>query len=273
MKIYLMTDMEGCAGILNHDDWVLPSGRYYDAGRRILTDETNAAIDGFFAEGATEIVVVDGHGAGGIDPLRLDSRAQLQRGYRGEPVYPFGLDRSFHAAAWVGQHAKAGTDDSHITHTGWFGTIDDAINGLSIGEYGQIALCAKELGVPSILACGEAALDAEVQAVSPGAVTVAVKRGLKKDGLDHLSAEDYGRAKLDAIHYSPAEAGRRIRAGAIEALRRLKTQPASFRYADLRPPYSRTIKLRAHGQNPPKIEHFEDAQSLIAVMNGPFKSR
>jgi len=93
MKIYLMTDMEGCAGILNHDDWVLPSGRYYDAGRRILTDETNAAIDGFFAEGATEIVVVDGHGAGGIDPLRLDSRAQLQRGYRGEPVYPFGLDR------------------------------------------------------------------------------------------------------------------------------------------------------------------------------------
>ena len=71
MKIYIMTDMEGCAGILDHDNWVLPSGRYYEAGRQILAEETNAAIEGFLAGGATEIFVLDGHGAGGIDPLRL----------------------------------------------------------------------------------------------------------------------------------------------------------------------------------------------------------
>jgi len=28
MKIYLMTDMEGVAGILTHNDWVLPSGAF-----------------------------------------------------------------------------------------------------------------------------------------------------------------------------------------------------------------------------------------------------
>jgi len=41
MKIYLMTDMEGVAGILNHDDWVLPTGRFYDQGRRLLAEEVN----------------------------------------------------------------------------------------------------------------------------------------------------------------------------------------------------------------------------------------
>ena len=71
MKIMIMTDMEGCAGILNHDDWVMPEGRYYEKGKRLLTEEVNAALAGFFEAGAGEVVVVDGHGYGGIDPELL----------------------------------------------------------------------------------------------------------------------------------------------------------------------------------------------------------
>lgn len=37
MKILIMTDMEGVAGILNHADWVVPAGRSYDKGMRLLT--------------------------------------------------------------------------------------------------------------------------------------------------------------------------------------------------------------------------------------------
>lgn len=44
MKIMIMTDMEGVAGILNHDDWVQPSGRFYEKGIRLLTGEVNAAV-------------------------------------------------------------------------------------------------------------------------------------------------------------------------------------------------------------------------------------
>lgn len=69
MKIYVMTDMEGVCGVVNHDDWVTPQGRYYAEGKRLLTMEVNAAIDGFAAAGATEIVVADGHGYGGIKQL------------------------------------------------------------------------------------------------------------------------------------------------------------------------------------------------------------
>jgi len=154
MKIYIVTDMEGCAGILNHDDWVVPSGRWYETGLKILTEETNAAIEGFFEGGASEILVLDGHGAGGINPLFLDERARLLRGPMAPGTY-FNLDKSYDALAFVGQHAKAGTPYSHITHTGWFGVIDDSINGISIGEFGLIALCGMELGIPTIFAAGE----------------------------------------------------------------------------------------------------------------------
>ena len=38
--------------------------------------EINAAVDRLFEGGATEVVVFDGHGAGGIDPELLDERLQ-----------------------------------------------------------------------------------------------------------------------------------------------------------------------------------------------------
>ncbi|NQT13076.1 MAG: M55 family metallopeptidase [Planctomycetes bacterium] len=153
MKLMIMTDMEGVAGILNHEDWVRLSSRFYDKGLRLVAGEVNAAVDGFFTGGAKEVIVYDGHGAGGIDPELLDPRAQLIRGVC-SPVFPWGLDRTFAGLAVVGQHAKAGTPFSHITHTGSFNCIDESINGVSIGEYGELALCAMELGIPTILACG-----------------------------------------------------------------------------------------------------------------------
>ena len=269
MKIMVMTDMEGCAGILNHDDWVLPEGRFYGQGRRLLTEETSAAVAGLLEGGATEVVVADGHGAGGIDPELLDERAQLLRGPT-HPVWPFGLDESYDGIGWVGQHAKAGTPYSHITHTQWFNYIDLAVNGISIGEYGQLALCAMELGVPSILACGEQAFAEEAAALTPGVVTAAVKRGLLPDGLDHLSVDEYRRAKLGAIHLSPRRARMLIRDGAARAARLLRAEPQSFRYPTLAPPYVRTARFRSAGDAPPHSARDEHPSSIIALMNMPF---
>jgi hypothetical protein len=73
MKILIMTDMEGVAGVLNHDDWVQQAGRFYSKGVSFLTEETNAAVRGFFSAGVKDVVVVDGHGAGGIDPEAIRS--------------------------------------------------------------------------------------------------------------------------------------------------------------------------------------------------------
>jgi len=268
MKILIMTDMEGVAGILNHDDWVLRSGTFYEKGVRLLTGEVNAAIDGFAAAGADEILVVDGHGAGGLDPEALDTRAQLARG-RGETIWPWGMDGTFDGLAFVGQHAKAGTPYSHITHTQWFNYIDLSINGLSIGEYGQMALCAMELGVPTILACGEEAFCKEAETLTPGVVTVAGKRGLLPDGLDDLDTEAYRAAKLSAVHRSPVSVRARIRGGAQAALQKLKEKPDTFGYPALEPPFTRTIRFRRNADTTPYESIDEHPDSIIELMNRP----
>jgi len=268
MKIMIMTDMEGAAGILNHDDWVVPGGRFYSKGQRLLTEEVNAAVAGLFEGGATDVIVVDGHGYGGIAPELLDERAKLQRGPCGG--WPWGLDSGFDAFCCVGQHAKAGTDYSHITHTQWFNYIDLAVNAVSIGEYGQMALCAMELGVPTILACGEEALCTEAAQLTPGVVTVGVKKGLLPDGLDHLETDQYRAAKLGALHLAPKRARELIRGGAADAVRRLKSDPRSFRYPDIRPPYVRTARFRKSADQPAWAARDEHPNSIIALMNMPF---
>lgn len=272
MRIFLMTDMEGCAGVLDHDNWVVPSGRWFETGRRILTEETNAAVDGFFGGGATDVRVVDGHGACGIDPLLLDERAELFRGHY-DRVWPFGLDGEFDGVAWVGQHAKSGTDFSHITHTQSFGVLDISLNGVSVGEYGQLALCAMEFGVPSVFASGEEALCREAEALTPGVVTTSVKRGVRADGLDHLSKDEYAKAKLAAVHLHHAEACRRIRAGAAEAAVKLGADPGAFAYPEITPPYEWVYRYRADGDTPPRVLHGTDPESVTAALNSPLENR
>ena len=64
MRILIMTDMEGVSGIVAWDQ-VTGGKPMYEEGRRLYTEEINAAVRGARAAGAEEIVVVDCHGAGG----------------------------------------------------------------------------------------------------------------------------------------------------------------------------------------------------------------
>ena len=59
-----MADMEGVSGIVT---WQQVNGSpdpMYQEGRRLYTEEINAAVRGAKAAGATEVVAVDCHGAG-----------------------------------------------------------------------------------------------------------------------------------------------------------------------------------------------------------------
>jgi len=80
MKLFMMTDMEGVAGVIDFDRWTRANGCYYEQGKRLLTAEVNSAIEVFAENGFGDIVVCDGHGGGAIDIERLDSRTRLIRG-------------------------------------------------------------------------------------------------------------------------------------------------------------------------------------------------
>ena len=60
MKIFLSSDMEGTAGVVDWEQCV-GDGPQAAAGRKLLLDEVNAAIEGAMAGGATEVVVNDSH--------------------------------------------------------------------------------------------------------------------------------------------------------------------------------------------------------------------
>ena len=63
MRVHVISDMEGVAGIVK---WEQTTGGepLYEEGRKLFTEEINAAVRGAKAAGATEIVVMDCHGAG-----------------------------------------------------------------------------------------------------------------------------------------------------------------------------------------------------------------
>jgi len=269
MRVMIMTDLEGVAGVINAPDWIYPESRYYERGKILLTEEVNAAVDGFCAAGADKIVVQDGHGHGAINIEVLDSRAMLQRGWGRHP-YPFGVDRGFDVMAWVGQHPKSGTIGGHICHTGNFGVLNIDINGISVGEFGECAFCALENGVVPIFGSGDLAFTKEAQALLPGIETVSVKEGVMDVSGDELDKAAYEHHNSGAIHLQPKRARALIRDGAYAALRRFSEHPETFCRDYPAAPYTIEMKSRQNGNTPPKTYIKYHAESVAGALNQPY---
>ena len=121
MKILIMTDMEGVSGIVTWGR--VGSGKpMYDEGRRLYTAEVNAAVRGASRAGANEIVVVDGHNAGGdnkgnsLIPEMLDPACEWVA-HHPWTRYTELLEQGADACLMVGYHARAHTADGVLSHT------------------------------------------------------------------------------------------------------------------------------------------------------------
>lgn len=268
MKIYLMTDMEGIAGILDVDEWTMPTGRYYEKGMRITTMQVNAAIEGFFEGGATQVDVIDGHGKGALDIELLDSRACYLRGHAGP--YPFDLTEEYDGIAWVGQHAKAGTPYAHIPHTVWFDIADWKINGVSVGEFGTMAYLAAIYGVTPFFAAGDAALCDEAVELCPGIHTLAVKWGLCPGTGEGCSEQEYRRHGLGAKQLAPARACELTRNAARQAALALP----NLRSTLVLPPKPYTLEklLRTSKRGLLHREEYHHPENLVELLNSAFVS-
>ena len=265
----MATDLEGVAGVLNFKDCVFESGRFFEESRTLLTMEINAAVDGLLAGGATEIVVAAGHGGGcgAVNISLLDERAKFQRGWPRGP-YPLGLDKSYDAVAFVGRHAKAGTEYAHLAHTQNLRIIDLSVNGISVGEFGQIALCAGELGIPVIFGSGDKAFTKEAVELVPGIETVAVKEGLMSGKGDECTPDAYTARNAAAIHLHPETARELIRKGAKKAIERYSKE--KFGIVKLQPPYKLVCVFRGDEKNPKTTKVKTHPDSISELMNKPF---
>src|SRR5437870_12618684 len=121
MKVHVISDMEGVAGIVK---WQQTNGGepMYEEGRRLYTEEINAGVRGAKAAGATEIVVMDCHGAGGewsfnsLVPELLDPDCEFVVQQEWTEYTAF-LEQGVDAALFVGMRAMAGTPDGVLNHT------------------------------------------------------------------------------------------------------------------------------------------------------------
>ncbi|WP_409178920.1 M55 family metallopeptidase [Brevibacillus fortis] len=179
MKVFISLDMEGISGLSEWED-VIPGRRHYEAGRRLLTQDVNAAIEGALEAGATQIIVNESHGPmNNIILEELHPQADVIRGFFKPLCMMQGIDSSCDAAFFIGYHGKAGTGDAVLNHTLSGLAIHRLIlNGKEVGEAGLNATIAGAFGVPVVLVTGDSQTAKEVEEDIPGVFTVAVKTGI-----------------------------------------------------------------------------------------------
>src|ERR1051326_3394278 len=173
MKIHIMTDLEGPAGV---NRWIQTrEGETLEkaAAMRLLTAEVNAAVEGIRqADPDAEVIVYDGHGTGGIVFEELHPDAQVILHGSGMRI-PYCLDLSFDALYFVGQLAMAGTPNAPLCHTYSSRRVEYfRLNGKFIGEIGCLAAIAGSMGIPTVFLSGDDKACAEAEALQPEIVTV-----------------------------------------------------------------------------------------------------
>ncbi|MGH2918959.1 MAG: M55 family metallopeptidase [Solirubrobacteraceae bacterium] len=209
MRVHIISDMEGVSGIVKPEQITGGDPMFMDA-RKLYTEEINAAVRGAKAAGASEIVVMDCHGAGGgwtfnsliAEDLHADCEWVVQEEWTGYTAF---LEAGCDAALFVGMHAMAGSRLGNFNHTVsgrdyqrlWF-------NGTEVGESGINAALCGTWNCPVLLVTGDqAACDEATALLGAGLTTVAVKQGL---------------GSLSARMIPPARARQLIEDGARRAL-------------------------------------------------------
>lgn len=190
MKIFISSDMEGTAGVVDWDQ-VRPGGEQYGYYTDLLTREVNAAIEGAAEAGATGFLVNDSHGRmANLRPDALAGRASYLSG-RFKPRYMMqGLDESYDAVFFVSYHGSMSANGSTLSHTYFpaaFGEV--TINGEVTGEAGINALVAQAYGVPVVLITGDATTAAEIEPFCPGIRTAVVKSSVTRFAAESLHPE------------------------------------------------------------------------------------
>ncbi|MGW1197450.1 M55 family metallopeptidase [Streptomyces sp. NPDC002536] len=232
MKIFLSSDMEGTAGVV---DWsqcrpaeATGDYAYY---RNLLQQEVNAAIEGAMAAGATEFLVNDAHSKmANLRPDALTGRARYLSG-RHKPLYMMqGLDASFDAVFFVSYHGSMTGAPATLSHTYNPLAISEVrLNGVTAGESGINALVALGHGVPVVLITGDDTTAAEIEPFCPGIRSAVVKSSVSRFAADSL----HPTAARELIHEAAREAVLDVSRSAPPRITLPATLTVRFRNPDL----------------------------------------
>jgi D-amino peptidase len=175
MKVLVSTDIEGVAGVFHPEQTRAGNGEY-EAARRWMTLEANAAIEGAFTGGATEVWVNDSHGGfRNLLPDLLDARAQVVLGKPRTLGMMAGLEYGPALVFMIGYHAMSQTRGilAHTINSFAFARV--SLNGVEVGEAGLYGALAEEYGAQVALLSGDDVFAEETAPRFPGARFVVTK--------------------------------------------------------------------------------------------------
>ena len=245
MKVHIISDMEGVAGIVRPEQ-TQAGEELYEEGRKLYTEEINAAVRGAKAAGATEIVVVDCHGAGegftfnSLIAEDLDPACEfvVQQEWTGYTEF---LEQGCDAALFIGMHAMAGTPDGVLSHTvhgrEWRRL---RFNGVLAGETAINAALCGTWNCPVLLVTGDDATCREATTLlGDGLTTVCVKTAI---------------GRTSARNVPPLRARELIEEGAYNALQK----------PDAVKPYDpgRPVEIALEFTNPSEILKYRGRQGV-----------
>jgi len=227
MRVYMMTDLEAVAGVVSFEQQTYDTGKHHDQAKRLLTAEVNAAVQGCLDAGATDVLVIDGHGPGGIWFEDLHHEAKL---YHGRPIPSartlIELARDFDVAMMIGQHAMAGVAQGNLQHTYNSKSVDYMkVNGKLIGEIAGFSLGMGSIGIPMIFLSGDDSAIDEVRELIPVVGAAQIKQSISRN---------------TAISVSATKAREIIREGATAAIKQHRANPI----APLKWPGPYTVECR-----------------------------
>ena len=206
VRVYLSVDMEGVAGISH----IRPTTRGdvgYEKAAELMLGEVNAAIEGAFAGGATELTLNDSHGQMyNLPPDLIDPRARYVMGTKPYSMVEAARDAKFDVALFVGYHARAGDPRGVIGHTYTMRITRVEVNGRPISEAGMNGLYLGALGVPVGMVSGDDALASDLKDWLPWAELVVVKRAVSYQSADSLHPTAARQLIRDAAQWAVTKA-------------------------------------------------------------------
>lgn len=203
-KIYIMTDLEGISGVYKFAQTREKGTPLNIEACEYFMADLSAVVRGLRDGGATEIVVIDGHGNQAIIPHLMEPGAKYITGTPRPGNGLWGLDETFAGLVQFGAHAMMGTPDGVLNHTQSSRTENRYwYNGVESGELAQVAAIAGSFGVPTILVTGDVATCREAtKFLGPEVVTVAVKEGLARESAMLYPFEETHKALYEAAKRS-----------------------------------------------------------------------
>ena len=180
-KIYILTDLEGVSGVYKFAQTREKGTQLNIQACEYFMEDLAAVIRGLQDGGATEILVLDGHGNQCVIPDMMVPGAKYITGLPRPSNY--GLDSSFVGMVQFGAHAMMGVSDGVLNHTMssksekryWY-------NGVECGELAIAGMIAGYYGVPTIMVTGDVAVCRESEHFfGSSCVNVAVKKGITRE--------------------------------------------------------------------------------------------